>query len=161
MARVSHGLDRVGVSFDDPNLVANAGLILVSTLALPARLELRFAKWRIVTAGYFQTVGIPILSGRSCRMTTDPAAPFEALVNRTFAERYFWGRDPIGHEILKGPQGNLPARVVGVVADAREDGRGALPESLIYACGFLRYWPDSDFLIQARNVHQVWPGLAG
>jgi hypothetical protein len=38
VARVSHGLDRVGVSFDDPNLVANAGLILVSTLA--SRLDL-------------------------------------------------------------------------------------------------------------------------
>src|SRR5712692_4705408 len=38
VARVSRGLDRVGVSFDDPNLVANAGLILVSTLA--SRLEL-------------------------------------------------------------------------------------------------------------------------
>ena len=38
MARVSRGLDRVGVSFDDPNLVANAGLILVSTLA--SRLDL-------------------------------------------------------------------------------------------------------------------------
>ena len=22
---------------------------------------------------------------------------------------------------------------------------------MIYACGFLRYWPDSDFLIQTRN----------
>jgi len=31
-------VDRVGVSFDDPNLVANAGLILVSTLA--SRLDL-------------------------------------------------------------------------------------------------------------------------
>jgi len=38
VAQVSRGLDRVGVSFDDPNLVANAGLILVSTLA--ARLDL-------------------------------------------------------------------------------------------------------------------------
>ena len=39
MARVSRGLDRVEVSFDDPNLVANAGLILVSTLALRLDLE--------------------------------------------------------------------------------------------------------------------------
>jgi hypothetical protein len=39
VARVSHGLDRVEVVFDDPNLVANAGLILVSTLALRLDLE--------------------------------------------------------------------------------------------------------------------------
>jgi Transposase DDE domain group 1 len=39
VSRVSHGIDRVGVSFDDPNLVANAGLILVGTLVLRLGLE--------------------------------------------------------------------------------------------------------------------------
>ncbi len=38
MSRVSRKLDRVAVSFDDANLVANAGLILVGTLV--SRLEL-------------------------------------------------------------------------------------------------------------------------
>jgi hypothetical protein len=39
VSRVSRGLDRVEVSFDDPNLVANAGLLLVSTLAARLGLE--------------------------------------------------------------------------------------------------------------------------
>jgi hypothetical protein len=39
VTRVSRGLDRVGVVFDDPHLVANAGLILVSTLAVRLDLE--------------------------------------------------------------------------------------------------------------------------
>ena len=38
MTRVSHAIDRIEVSFDDPNLVANAGLLLTATLA--DRLEL-------------------------------------------------------------------------------------------------------------------------
>jgi hypothetical protein len=38
VTRVSHGLDRVGVDFDDESLVANAGLILIATMA--ARLDL-------------------------------------------------------------------------------------------------------------------------
>jgi hypothetical protein len=38
VTRVSHGLDRVGVDFDDESLVANAGLILTATMA--ARLDL-------------------------------------------------------------------------------------------------------------------------
>jgi hypothetical protein len=37
--RVSHNLDRVAVSFDDPNLVANAGLLLVGTLVAKLGLE--------------------------------------------------------------------------------------------------------------------------
>jgi len=38
VGRVSHSIDRIEVTFDDPNLVANAGLVLVSTLVV--RLEL-------------------------------------------------------------------------------------------------------------------------
>lgn len=33
MSRVSRGLDRLSVTFDDPNLVANAGLLLAATLS--------------------------------------------------------------------------------------------------------------------------------
>src|SRR5205823_12713056 len=32
-----------------------------------------------------------------------------------------------------------------------EGGPGKDPQPLIYACGYLRFWPDSDFLIQTRN----------
>jgi hypothetical protein len=39
VSRVSHSLDRVAVSFDDPNLVANAGLLLVGTLVERLGLE--------------------------------------------------------------------------------------------------------------------------
>ncbi len=39
MARVSHGGDRIKVSFDEPNLVANAGLLVVGTLAARLGLE--------------------------------------------------------------------------------------------------------------------------
>ena len=39
MSRVSHAIDRVSVSFDDPNLVANAGLVLVATLAVRLEVE--------------------------------------------------------------------------------------------------------------------------
>jgi hypothetical protein len=39
VARVLHRIDRVRVSFDDPNLVANAGLLLVGTLVVRLELE--------------------------------------------------------------------------------------------------------------------------
>jgi putative ABC transport system permease protein len=112
---------------------------------------LRFAAWRIVTAGYFQTVGIPVVAGHTCRMTTDNQRPFEALVNRSFVDRYFPGRDPIGHTLMQGPQGDSETRIVGVVADAHEGGRNMEPQPMIYGCGYLRYWPDSNFLIQTRT----------
>jgi hypothetical protein len=39
VSRVSHAIDRIAVSFDDPNLVANAGLLLTGTLAVRLGLE--------------------------------------------------------------------------------------------------------------------------
>ena len=39
MTRVSHDIDRIVVSFDDPNLVSNAGLLLVATLTRRLDLE--------------------------------------------------------------------------------------------------------------------------
>ena len=39
MTAVSRGIDRIEVTFDDPNLVANAGLLLVATLVVRLRLE--------------------------------------------------------------------------------------------------------------------------
>ena len=39
MTPVSRGIDRIEVTFDDPHLVANAGLLLVATLVVRLRLE--------------------------------------------------------------------------------------------------------------------------
>ncbi len=39
MSSVSRGIDRIEVTFDEPNLVANSGLLLVATLVVRLRLE--------------------------------------------------------------------------------------------------------------------------
>jgi DDE family transposase len=39
VTRVSHGIDRIEVTFDDPSLVANAGLLVVATLSARLGLE--------------------------------------------------------------------------------------------------------------------------
>jgi putative ABC transport system permease protein len=54
-------------------------------------------------------------------------------------------------EIMGGPQGNVTASIVGVVGDAQEEGPTVDYRPMIYACGYLRYWPNSDFLIQSRS----------
>jgi putative ABC transport system permease protein len=139
---------------------------------------LQFAGWRIVTASYFQTLGIPILAGQTCRMAMDPNQAYEAVVNRSFADRHLKGRDPIGRTIQGGPIGDSMPRIVGVVADVKEDGAGKDTTPVIYACGYLRYWPDSDILVRtagdpagmtnavrqairaiepSRPVYAVWP----
>ena len=48
---------------------------------------------------FFRTLGIPVLAGRDIRESDTQSAPRIAVVNQTFADRYFKGTSPIGHTI--------------------------------------------------------------
>ncbi|HEY1987228.1 MAG TPA: ABC transporter permease [Terracidiphilus sp.] len=66
-----------------------------------------------VSPGYFETLQVPLLEGRTFRNSDGPTTQQVAIVNRTFAEKFFHGVDPVGHAIDKG------IVIVGVVADVQ------------------------------------------
>ena len=73
-----------------------------------------------VGPGYFSTLGIPILMGREIDARDTPGQVRAAVINQTFAHRFFSNTNPIGKRVLDTYPGN-PAEmmVVGVVADAK------------------------------------------
>jgi predicted permease len=78
-----------------------------------------------VTPGFFETMKIPLLAGRTfVREDLGTDGPTIVIVNESFAKRYF-GREPaVGRpiDVRFGGPGALPGHeVVGVVADARYD----------------------------------------
>jgi putative ABC transport system permease protein len=78
--------------------------------------------WQIVTPGYFETMGIPARKGRVLDPRDDMAAPLSMVVNRTFVERYFVGREPIGGRVRIGGSDSLSVyTVVGVVDDVHHN----------------------------------------
>jgi predicted permease len=83
----------------------------------------------IVGAGFFETIGIPVLLGRAFTTQDDGAHPPVAIVNETIVKMHFEGNSPIGQRIsVTGPDG--PWReIVGVVRDSKYAnlGEGALP----------------------------------
>jgi predicted permease len=66
-----------------------------------------------VSPGYFETLQIPLLAGRTFNQADGPHTQPVAIVNRTFAEKFFHGVNPVGHTLNKG------AVIVGVVADVQ------------------------------------------
>jgi predicted permease len=64
---------------------------------------------------YFQAQGVPIIRGRDFTNADDAAgAPLVVIVNRTLAERYWPGQDPIGKRLHRGPvEATLPWLTVG------------------------------------------------
>ena len=51
---------------------------------------------------YFETMGIPIVRGRSFQPTDATSSGSVAIVNETFVETFWKGRDPIGQRVKPG-----------------------------------------------------------
>jgi predicted permease len=64
-----------------------------------------------VSPGYFETLQIPLLAGRTISPSDGSSTLQVAVVNQTFAHKFFPGINPVGHSIDKG------VVIVGVVAD--------------------------------------------
>lgn len=74
----------------------------------------------VVSPGFFATVGIPVLIGREFGEHDRDGSPLVALVNRTFARRYFGGENPIGKRFGdRGRGSGSRYQIVGVVGDAK------------------------------------------
>ena len=77
-----------------------------------------WANWDIATPRYFETMGIPIVSGRAFARTDTAAAQRVAIVSESAAARYWPGEEPIGKRVRISPRFEW-ATVVGIAADLR------------------------------------------
>jgi predicted permease len=88
---------------------------------------------QFASPGYFSTLNIPILLGRDFRPTDDKGANPVAIVNETFAKKYFAGQNPIGRHLGMGidPGTKLDIEIIGVAQDTRyESLRDKVPDEL-------------------------------
>jgi putative ABC transport system permease protein len=115
--------------------------------------EKTYAQGRVVSAGYFETMRIPILQGETCRSDAMEPSPTKALVTRAFADRFFAGANPIGH-IMTAPN-RQRLDIIGVVGDVRERGLVNAVEPLVYWCGYSGYWPDVFFIVRTNPARAV------
>lgn len=80
------------------------------------------ASVRLIMPGYFRSMGIPLLQGRSIEHSDGAEGPEVGVINRALAQKLWPDEDPLGKEIrFFGPQ-EPPFIVVGVVGDVRQFG---------------------------------------
>ena len=80
------------------------------------------ADWQVTTPGYFETMGIRLVSGRFLDSTDTRSSRPVIAINETLAREYFRGEPPVGKRIRVG-DGQRPWReIVGVVGDTRHNG---------------------------------------
>ena len=72
-----------------------------------------------VGPGFFETMGIPVLLGRSIGPQDNETSPKVAVVSEAFARHYFPGQSPIGRRFGFGDKNPSEIEIVGVARNAK------------------------------------------
>ena len=86
------------------------------------------AGYRVISEGYFRTLGVPLFAGRDFSANDDTTTSRGVIVNRAMAERYWPGENPLGRRVRASSmesRNSVPApwlTVIGVVGDVRHWG---------------------------------------
>jgi putative ABC transport system permease protein len=97
------------------------------------------ADWRVVTTGYFETIGTQLVAGRYFEARDNESAAPVAIIDESMARTYWPNDDPIGKRLKRGgPQSPNPwMTVVGVVRHVRY-------QSLERPSRVQLYWPHAQ-----------------
>jgi len=93
------------------------------------------AEFRVVSRNYFQTMGIPLLRGRTFNEEDAGNSTPVVVINQTMARRYWPNEEPIGKRFVQGDPGyELPwLTVVGIVGDVKHEGQTQKTYAEVYA----------------------------
>ena len=77
------------------------------------------ANWNRATAGYFDVIGNQIVRGRGITEQDTETSRRVAVVNESFARRWFGNADPVGRHFGQVPLPDTQYEIVGVARDSR------------------------------------------
>jgi putative ABC transport system permease protein len=114
---------------------------------------------RAVTAGYFETLGIPLLRGRTIGRDDRVNTPAVIVVNESLAKKYFPNEDPVGKQMSFWGK---PSTIVGVVKGERFGGPQSEPEPALYPPLARLPMSSITMVVRARgDVGSVLPAVRG
>ena len=119
---------------DTALLLGNAGGTAVAIEGFePAPDTVPEARLNRIGPGYFRTLEVPVLAGRTFDASDTREAPKVAIVNETFTRRFLLGPDAVGTRIGLGSRdADLDTEIVGVVADAAYAAPGTPAPPILY-----------------------------
>lgn len=106
---------------------------------------------RISTPLYFQTMGIPLLKGRSLSEQDVHSTAHVAVINEELAREVFPGQDPIGKYIVKFDAFDGPIQIVGVVGSVRHEDLETAPHPEIYLPFGQAHWPSAFMVVRSKT----------
>jgi predicted permease len=116
------------------------------------------AKYRPVSAGYFETIGIPLLRGRSFAAADTAESPWVVVINDSMAREYWPSESPIGQRLhFAGPTWRT---VIGVVGDVLHEGLDGEAKAEMYVPVEQAPNIQSDSTIVVRTSVDAGPAAA-
>ncbi|MBM3728695.1 MAG: ABC transporter permease [Acidobacteria bacterium] len=106
----------------------------------------RWTDANIVSDGYFDNLAIPVVRGRAFdRRDTARSLPV-AIVNETFAQESFSGRDAVGQVIYRNGRAGKAVTIIGVAKNSRYRNVLEAPREFVYV-------PFSQVFRESMTIH--------
>jgi predicted permease len=112
--------------------------------------EMPFALFYLVSPAYQQVMRIPMERGRFFNARDDEHTSVVAVIDASFAQKYFPGQDPVGRHLNLGLL-DIQPEIVGVVGHVEHWGLGSREHQNLQAQIYLLVWQVPD---------RFWPLLA-
>jgi putative ABC transport system permease protein len=109
------------------------------------------AYWNVVTPGYFDAVGIRLLTGRDFTSTDRAGATNVIIVTDLFAQQMFPNGNAIGQRVRSWRDENLYREIVGIVVDVRYEGLSDRPSASVYVPHAQDSWSSMLLTLRARG----------
>ena len=140
------------------------GISIENTAVAPEGFQLRPGTESIrvrsarIDEGYFDTLGIRIVDGRPFRQADGQNAPRVAVVNETFAARYWPGRNAVGRRfrLLNDAGTTTGVEIVGIAKDARYRNISESPTEFIYYPRRQISAPDATIMLHTSGDPQAF-----
>ena len=118
--------------------------------------DMPFALFYLVNSGYHQAMRIPLERGRTFTEQDSEHGPAVALIDATFARKYFPNQDPVGKHLNLGLFDTQP-EIVGVVGHVEHWGLGSREHENLQAQLYLPVWqvPDRFWTLLANGSGYV------
>jgi predicted permease len=113
---------------------------------------------RVVTPGYFKTMGQPVLSGRAFDVTDRATTTLVVIVNQALARKHWPNDNPVGKRIsLVGHDGPW-LQIIGVAGDTRIENADVPPPPALYI-PYAQRRPMWSWMSWASLMVRVQPGV--
>jgi putative ABC transport system permease protein len=153
------GVTSVGATNHLPTLGSSfSGGVLVPSGASAAELGTEETMVSSVNAGFFRTMGIPVIRGRVFSEADGAEGQPVVVLSQSLAARLFGSADPLGREVSIPGRHKQPPIVVGIVGDTRHAGPMADWTRQAYVPLRQQVWPSMAFVLRMTGSWDV--GLA-